>query len=354
MKSKLVLYVFFYLLLLFSCGKSDQPYRIEIKDGVKYVHNLKPMWRDEPKVALEFVQQIGELEGEDENYLLYNPYDITRDTDGNLYILDQGNYRIQKFDKHGKYLATIGRQGQGPSEFVFPLRIDIDSEGNLYIGDLGNYSVLVLTNEGKEIKRLKLAGGVELFRMTHACNFLLAATIATQSEPGMISFYDKNGNHIKEFGELKDYHDKDLIESGNFAEVCVDVEDNIYTALHYQNRIEKYSPEGRLIFRIDRPLNYKVTHDKEQPITLWFTGVSNGIGIDHKNRIWVQTYYEQRVKENKRVDLFEFEIFDNDGVLLCKLPPPQNFNIMRIFQDRLYLIDRKEEMCVYEYKIVDK
>jgi len=55
-----------------------------------------------------------------------------------------------------------------------------------------------------------------------------------------------------------------------------------------------------------------------------------------------------------RDDYLEFEIFDNGGVLIGKLPIPQNFNHMRIFNDRLYLIDRNEEMCVYEYKIVEK
>jgi len=361
MRSKYTLYILFSLLLLFFCSKSDETYTIEIKDGVKYVHNHAPLWSDETKVALEFVQKIGELEGEDENYLLYNPYDITRNTDGNLYILDQGNYRIQKFDKHGKYLATIGRQGQGPSEFVFPIRIDIDSEGNLYIGDLGNYSVLVLTNDGKEIKRFKLTGGVEKFRLMHNCNFLLATSISKQSEPGVISLYNKEGNLIKEFGVFKDYGNKDLTNRGNAAVTCVDANDNIYVTFYNQNRIEKYSHEGILIFRTDWPLNYKIGIDNKKIKILSsgkafyrFTPVSEYIGVDHKNRIWVQTYIKQKDEGDEPLDYFEFKIFDNNGVLLGNLSPPQNFNIMRIFQDRLYLIDRKEEMCVYEYKIVEK
>ena len=78
--------------------------KIENVDGVKVIHNDKAKWGKKPKVALEFVRQIGEFEAEDENYQFFRPEDIVKDKDGNIYINDSGNCRIQKFDSDGNYL----------------------------------------------------------------------------------------------------------------------------------------------------------------------------------------------------------------------------------------------------------
>ena len=370
MKSKYTFYILFLLLLLFSCGKNDATYTIETKDGVNYVHNNAPLWGDEPKVGLEFVQKIGGMDATDENYQFYMPVDITIDKRGNIYLLDHEDDRIQKFDKHGKYMATIGRKGQGPGEFTWPTCVEMDSEENLYVGQISGACILVLTNEGKEIRRIKPFKMVEDFCVTHAGNIiapgdpdekLTSKNIAKDTR--LISVYDMDGNFIKKFGELKDYRDRNLTYYGNGLSMTIDIDDNIYIALNEQNRIGKYSPEGELIFRANRPLKYKTGYDKEKSKAMGnlyglqffqFFQVSDGIEVDHKNRIWVHSYKKQKEEGDKPIDYFEFEIFDNDGVLLGKILPPKNFNFMRIFNERLFLVDRKEEMCVYEYKIIDK
>ena len=347
--------------IVFNCGKSDKTYTIEIKDGVKYVHNKAPLWGDEPKVALEFVRQIGALDTEDENYQLYKPGDIECDADGNLYILDFGNYRIQKYDKNGNYLATIGRAGQGPGEFHYPGSIEFDPEGKLYVVEAIMDHILVLTPDGKEEKRITLDYKSDIFHFTNEGTIVgqgwgkWQKTENIARDNRLISLYDKEGKFIKEFGEIKDYHDNERTRIGNRVDLCVGIYYNIYVTFERQNRIEKYSSEGALIFRSDRALNYNVGFDKDKSgIIPHFNRVSHNIGIDHHNRIWIQIYKKQMEKGDKPVDYLEFEIFDNGGVLIGKLPIPQNFNHMRIFNDRLYLIDRNEEMCVYEYKIVEK
>ena len=221
----------------------------------------------------------------------------------------------------------------------------------------------VLTNEGKEINRIKIPYKFAEFRLTHSENIIMATPAGRTSQyknigniaedTRLISLYDMDGNFLKEFGEVKDYRNNDLTYAGNVFEFCLDKEDNIYVAFQQQNRIEKYSLEGDLIFRADRPLDYKIVHENKLSILIRIK-VSGSIGIDHQNRIWVQTYKKQMEEGEKPFDYLEFEIYDNDGILLGKLPIPQNFHLMRIFQDRLYLLERVEEMCVYEYKIVEK
>lgn len=108
----------------------------ETVDGVKVVHNGKlGKWGKSPQVKLEFVKTLGDIEADNENIAFYMPTDIAFDDQGNWYILDSGNHRIQKFDVDGNYLDTFGGQGQGPGEFAYPASIDLDSKGYMYISD---------------------------------------------------------------------------------------------------------------------------------------------------------------------------------------------------------------------------
>jgi len=130
-----ILTAFLCSLFLLTCGTEEIATLDDIIDPAKRVHNTSAKWGDEPKVSLEFVQKIGEFEVTDENYMLWKPSDVVLDRDGNIYILDSGNYRIQKFTPEGEYLATIGSQGQGPGGFMMPSSMDIDDQGNLFVSD---------------------------------------------------------------------------------------------------------------------------------------------------------------------------------------------------------------------------
>ncbi|MFC1561627.1 6-bladed beta-propeller [candidate division KSB1 bacterium] len=101
------------------------------------MHNHAPLWGDEPKVALEFVQKIGDIENSDDNYVMFELYDIAKDSKENIYIIDGSSCRVQIFDSNGKYIGTIGERGQGPGEFYYPFRIKIDKNDNIYISDIG-------------------------------------------------------------------------------------------------------------------------------------------------------------------------------------------------------------------------
>lgn len=374
MRLKLTLFIFVLIIaFVINCSKSNETYTIEIKDDVSYVHNNAPAWGDTLKVGLEFVQKIGVLEGKDENYWLYKPNGVVVDRENNIYILDSGNYRIQKFDPIGSYLATIGRQGQGPSEFERPNCINIGSEDTLYVGDYGGNHVITLSPNGKEIRRIKIPFVFDYFLRMRSGNMLMIADLGKKLESEniiedtrLVSMLDENGNTVREFGKLNDYGNHLFNYLGNYFMMALDTDENIYISFFNQNRIEKYSSDGEILFRADRPLSYELSHKLEKQEVkandvivgymdyAEFTDVSLMIDVDYKNRIWVQTYKKLKEEDDKPVDYFEFEIFDNDGILLGKLPIPQNFEIMRILKDRLYLIDSKEEMCVYEYKIVEK
>lgn len=131
------LILFFLILIIFVfCGKQKPEWggTTEEVDGVMVVTNPAEPFYGEITFELEEDLSIGNEE--DENYLFYQAVDIAVDRDANIYVVGYKNCRIQKFDRDGKYIQTIGRKGQGPGEFEGPHGIYCDeSTGNIYVVD---------------------------------------------------------------------------------------------------------------------------------------------------------------------------------------------------------------------------
>jgi hypothetical protein len=76
---------------------------------------------------------------------------VACDDKGFVYICDYKANNIKKFDSSGKFVKTIGRQGQGPGEFAMPYEIAISAD-RLFVWELGNRRLSVLTLDGEFIK----------------------------------------------------------------------------------------------------------------------------------------------------------------------------------------------------------
>ncbi len=69
------------------------------------------------------------------------PAGLTIDSQGNLYVTDILNHRVQKFDAEGKFLAQVGGNGSGEGQFNEPWGIAVDLEGNLWVADTFNHRI---------------------------------------------------------------------------------------------------------------------------------------------------------------------------------------------------------------------
>src|SRR5215831_6638944 len=72
------------------------------------------------------------------NGQFYGPYDVAVDAGGNVYVVDSGNERIQKFTSTGTYITKWGTEGSGDGEFFQPSGIAVDASGYVYVSDLNN------------------------------------------------------------------------------------------------------------------------------------------------------------------------------------------------------------------------
>ncbi len=375
--------------------------KIETVDGVRVVHNPQGgKWGKRPQVSLERIRTLGDVDTLDENLAFYMPSAIVSDQAGNLYIVDTGNHRIQKFGPDGKYLATIGRQGQGPGEFYYPAWLDIDDAGNLYVSDPQNSRIQVLNPDGTEKKTLR-------FTESEVGNAFLAKSgsllmgqprFRIRMGPGgpgrtglpkIIKEIDLEGNILQEFGEIKDYGEDLLNTAANSALLTVDSTGQSYLAFTSQNRIDKYGPDGRLLWRADRGLNYDMgikvkgkTESEGGMVRVQMPQINrcaNGIAVDDKGRVWVVTLDRQLKSEEqvsmgitinqssaggrtvgykpegdtdlRETDAYKLEIYDPDGVLLGEIPLKVFVDGIFIDGDRLFLMDSLRGTQFHEFKI---
>jgi DNA-binding beta-propeller fold protein YncE len=63
------------------------------------------------------------------------PTAVAVDHDGNLYVCDTLNNRVEIFDADGKFVSTFGKAGDGPGYFSRPKGVAIDSDGHIWVAD---------------------------------------------------------------------------------------------------------------------------------------------------------------------------------------------------------------------------
>jgi len=83
--------------------------------------------------------------------------DVAWDAAGNSYISDGYiNSRVAKFDKNGRFLMSFGEPGDQPGQFNTPHSIAADAQGNLYVADRGNRRIQVFNGDGKFLREIRI------------------------------------------------------------------------------------------------------------------------------------------------------------------------------------------------------
>lgn len=375
------------VLLLAGCNKSSLDsslFTVEVVENVRYVHNHAPQIGGTSDVNLELLGKIGKLDGVEERDILYDPVDAARLSNGDILILERDGCTVKRYNKNYEFVSSFGQRGQGPGDFLSPYLLRLAIEKNeIFVAD-SRISVFSLNGSFRDSFKPNVIarfGSIGVQYRTAGMVVLSGLQVILPSPPSLwidsgdhklLSVYDKTGAVTRSFGAVRLYETQELSLNANIVYFTNDSSENIYVAYAHQNRIIKYSSDGKMIFSSDRSLPYEIENvikvevfksgDMEREFP-WpsVTSVSKGIGIDARGRLWVLTFLKQPNKfgefedEGNLSKCYEFDVFDMDGILMFKVPFPNVlFDNFSIYDDRIYLIDFQNEACVYEYKIAER
>ena len=83
--------------------------------------------------------------------------DVAWDKAGNTFISDGYiNSRVAKVDKDGNWIKSWGDRGKEPGQFNTPHSIATDAQGNVYVADRGNHRIQVFDGDGKFLRQFTI------------------------------------------------------------------------------------------------------------------------------------------------------------------------------------------------------
>ena len=175
------------------------------------------------------------------------PAMIAADNNSNIYVVDQHNHRIQKFDPDGNFILMWGRQGPGEGEFNFPYGLAIDSKGYVYVTDMNNNRIQKFSAEGTFIKSTGNYGtGNGEFKYPYGvavdANDILYVIDAFNYR---IQKFDTDLTFISAWGSQESIGFKLYMPH----EIAVDKEGNIILSDRQNHRISVFTDDGNLIRR---------------------------------------------------------------------------------------------------------
>lgn len=232
-----------------------------------------------------FLSQWGAEAGSGDGQL-QRPGAIAIDAEGNIYITEWSNGRVQKFDSSGKFLMKWGSLwvGWGEGDGIFrggARSITIDEKGDLYVLDYN--SVQKFTPKGRFLVRWKTRG-------EQACRLAIDShsnLYVTDMNWHMVTKLDPNGNVISQWG-CADTGDGRFNLPGSIA---VDPFGHTFVADLWNYRIQRFDPEGRFVSRWGSEIEFGI----------------EDVATDASGNIYVACEGSDEVQK-----------FDPDGKLVCR------------------------------------
>lgn len=123
------------------------------------------------------------------------PTNVAVDLQGNLYVTDTWNHRVQIFDRRGRFLRAFGSHGTRPGNFVRPKGVAVDSEGHIYVVDAEFNNFQVFTADGQPLLAVGNLG-------SEPGQFILATGIFIDSQDRIYTT-EQEGGRVQIFQYLR-------------------------------------------------------------------------------------------------------------------------------------------------------
>ena len=174
-----------------------------------------------------------------------DPEAVAVDQNGNVFVADSGNNRIEQFSRSGILLLQWGSQGSAEGQFSDPEAVAVDQNGDVFVADSGNHRIEKFTTSGVFLLQWGSMGSAP-------GQFHTPDGLAVDAD-GNVFVADLNNNRIEKFDNdgtfltsWGDAGDGDGQFSGP-AGVAVDRSRNVYVADFFNDRIQKFTSTGTFL-----------------------------------------------------------------------------------------------------------
>lgn len=168
------------------------------------------------------------------------PTDVAIDNHGNIYVVDKGNNRVQKFSDRRKFLLEFGEKGGEDGKFLSPSHIAIDMEERLYIVDEEKSYVQVFDSEGNYLTKIEW--------LEEAAGEFKPLAIAVDKE-GNVYVGEGSGRKIYKFwgeGRVEEgpfYKGHSIGFEGETSYILIDDEEKLHASLVDLGIVTAFMPE---------------------------------------------------------------------------------------------------------------
>ncbi|MBI4370563.1 MAG: hypothetical protein HY547_10090, partial [Elusimicrobia bacterium] len=184
------------------------------------------------------------------NGQFYDPTGAAVDANGNVYVSEYSNHRIQKFTSSGTFSLVWGSSnpasGSTDGYFSNPTQMAVDSQGYVYVADYGNHRIQKFLPNGGFAMSWGSAG-------TTAGKFDNPWGVAVDTTSGYVYVADTDNHRIQKFtssGTFLLTWGSNGSSNGTFSypfSIAVDGLGLIYVADRNNHRIQKFTEYGVLV-----------------------------------------------------------------------------------------------------------
>jgi len=286
------------------------------------------------KITLEEVLSIGSLDDD----VLFQWVGIASDDRGMIYLSDTMDYSLKAFGAEGDLVRKQGRKGQGPGEFLAPRLLEF-SNGLLYVTDQYQPGIQIFDRDLSYQGKIPLVFPVSSFKIIE--KDLIALVTLNMDKNGHVIFVDDQGNVKDKF----QYSEKKSSLMMDLVDIEADRKGHIYLVYTFQDKIEKWTKSGSLIWSKKFLQINKVRTKKISSYVVPTDIVYKDIALDKTGRVYVLGGHLSR---NSSRDVY---VFASSGDHLTTFTLPETSHCIHIDSDGFLYSRANEGVTLKKYKI---
>jgi peroxiredoxin len=300
----------------------------------------KPQAAEPNKTGPVYEQMFHDIPLSAYDVAVYQGKYLLTDVKRNRVLIVKDNMEVER---------EFGRIGSGPGRLLHPGYIDVARDGTIYVNDGGNERIAKFTSAGDYLGEFPVTAYEGMAVGTENEIFL-----GQPQEDHLVTVYSSSGKKLRSFGQLKKFSeiygaafaDNDALYKTalNQVRLSTDKDGNLYVSFMLIPLIQKYSPQGKLLFehKLEGPEIDRLMENIQK--RKYITGNRDGA----EGRIIALDPVIEPATGNILVPLVDGSIYmaDRDGNKLALLHPQWPEQATRTFYPYVAGLGAKGELLV--------